>query len=257
MDPEAGWLKLVSAGIIPVLLELFDSLDTDVQYYGVSILASVTRSGKSVPLPSSDSLRYPVLDVYRQQLAKGEPRLVEILVQYMDSSSPKVQSEAARTLRNLTSSSEYQLSMFRISCSRPTTAYPSFKLEIVKAGGLNPLLRLLQSPHPDSIDAAVSLVLDLTDRATHRSLVIKAGFLQPLVKLLSFKGHENVHLCAAQILSKLAASPENRRDIFNAGAVQSIKELVLEVPVRIQIEMTRCIKYLSKSGMHSPFHRLP
>ena len=101
--------KLVDAGIIPVLVELFDSLDIDVQYYSISILASITRGGKSIPLPPPNSLRYPVADLNRKELTRSEPRLVEILVQYMDSSSLKVQSEAARALAGLALDGECQV----------------------------------------------------------------------------------------------------------------------------------------------------
>ena len=139
-----------------------------------------------------------------------------------------------------------------ISCSRPTT--DTYKLEIVKAGGLNPLLRLLQSPDRKLIDHAVLCVSNLAFQPTNRSPIIEAGFLQPVVKLLSFKHHENIPFNAARILRNLAASPENRRDIVNAGAVQLIRELVLQVSVRIQIQMTCCIENLSLSGMDLPFN---
>ena len=141
-----------------------------------------------------------------------------------------------------------------ISCSPSTT--DNYGLEIVKADGLNPLLRLLQSPGHDLIYNAASCVLNLTLQPTNRSLIIEAGFLQPVVKLLSFKDHENIQSRAAKGLRNLAASPENRWDIVNAGAVQSIKELVLQVPMSIQIQMTSCIEYLSYSGMHSSFDHL-
>ena len=91
----------MDAGVLPVLVELFDSLDTDVQYYSISILASIARHGKNILLPSSNSLRYPVLGMNREELARSEPRLVETLVQHMNSSSLKVQSRAACTLGNL------------------------------------------------------------------------------------------------------------------------------------------------------------
>ena len=142
-----------------------------------------------------------------------------------------------------------------ISCSPPTTE--NYQLKIVKAGGLNPLLRLLRSPGRDSIDAAVSCVKILALEPTNRSPIIEAGFLEPVVKLLSFKDHEKIPSDAAKLLRNLAESPENRREIVNAGAVRSIKKLVLRVPVSIQIEMTQCIKYLSESGMHSPINLLP
>ena len=141
-----------------------------------------------------------------------------------------------------------------IFCSPPTTE--NYRLEIVKTGGLNPLLRLLQSPDCNSVDNAVSCVINLALQPTNGSRIIEAGFLQPLLKLLSFQDHEKIPLRTARILHKLAESPENRRAIVNAGAVQLIKELVLQVPVGIQIPMTLCIANLSNSGMDPPFNRL-
>ena len=47
----------MDAGIIPVLVELFDSLDTDVLYYSISTLANIALDGKNIVLLSSSSLR--------------------------------------------------------------------------------------------------------------------------------------------------------------------------------------------------------
>ena len=142
-----------------------------------------------------------------------------------------------------------------IFCSPPTTE--NYQWEIVKANGLNPLLRLLQSPYLDSISAAVSCVFNLTLRPASDSPIIEAGFLRPLVNLLAFKDSEEVQLNAAKVLGNFSASTEkNKWAIVNAGAVQSIKELVAEAPASIQIEMTRCIKNLSHSCMRSPFDSL-
>ena len=142
-----------------------------------------------------------------------------------------------------------------IYCSSPTTE--NYQLEIVKSNGLDPLLRLLRSPDPDSIFSAVSCVFNLTFQCTNDSPIIKAGFLQPLVALLAFKDNEKTQLCAARALCTLAVRPGmNGGAVVDAGTVQSIKELVLETPVRIQIEMTHCIENLSRSGMHLPSDRL-
>ena len=130
-------------------------------------------------------------------------------------------------------------------------------MEIVKANGLNPLLRILQSPDHDAILTAVSCIVNLTLQPTNDSPIIEAGFLQPLVALLAFKDNEGTQLYAAGALSNLAASSVmNKRAVVDAGAVQSIKELILEVSVNIQLEMTACIRNLSHSGMHSLFNRL-
>ena len=141
-----------------------------------------------------------------------------------------------------------------ISYSPPTTE--NYRSEIIKANGLNPLLRLLQSPDPGSIFAAVSCVCYLTLQPPDNSPIIEAGFLQPLVNLLSFKGDGDTPWYAAKTLDNLAANPKNRWEIFNAGAVQSIKELVFESPVGVQIRMICCIERLSLSGTDLPPSRL-
>ena len=126
-------------------------------------------------------------------------------------------------------------------------------MEIVKAGGLNPLLRLLQSPDHDSVYAAASCVSFLAAQHANGSPIIEAGFLQPLVNLMSLKDNERPQSRAARALRNLAGYPENGQEIVNAGAVQSVKELVLKSPVKVQINMTGCIRYLSRSGMDRPF----
>ena len=73
--------------------------------------------------------------------------------------------------------------------------------------------------------------------------------MQPLINLLSFKDNEEVQCHAISTLRNLAASSEkNKLEIVKAGAVQSIKELVLEVPMNVQSEMTACIAVLALSG---------
>ena len=103
----------MDAGILPVLIELIASLDTDVQYYSIDILGEIAHDGKNILLPSSDSLRYPVLDMNRKELARSEPRLVETLVQHMNSSHLKVQSRAACALGWLALDGGCQLSTSR------------------------------------------------------------------------------------------------------------------------------------------------
>jgi len=82
----------------------------------------------------------------------------------------------------------------------------------------------------------------------NESPIIESGFLQPLINLLSFKENEEVQCHAISTLRNLAASSEkNKTAIVKAGAVQSIKELVLEVPMNVQSEMTACVAVLALS----------
>jgi len=123
-----------------------------------------------------------------------------------------------------------------------------YQLEIVKADGLNSLLRLLQSTYLPLILSSAACVRNVSIHPQNESPIIESGFLQPLINLLSFKDNEEVQCHAISTLRNLAASSEkNKLAIVKAGAVQSIKELVLEVPMNVQSEMTACVAVLALS----------
>ena len=163
----------------------------------------------------------------RQRLAQTEGRLVQSLVQLMDSSSPKVQCQAALALRNLASDERYQI-------------------EIVKSKGLPPLLRLLQSSYLPLILSAVACIRNISIHPLNESPIIEAGFLRPLVDLLGSVENEEIQCHAISTLRNLAASSDrNKQLVLEAGAVQKCKELVLRVPIVVQSEMTAAIAVLA------------
>ncbi|KAK1220035.1 Vacuolar protein 8 [Marasmius sp. AFHP31] len=204
--------QLVNAGAIPVLVSLLNSPDTDVQYYCTTALSNIAVDGAN-----------------RKKLAQSEPKLVTSLVALMESTSLKVQCQAALALRNLASDEKYQL-------------------EIVRADGLSSLLRLLQSAYLPLILSSAACVRNVSIHPQNESPIIESGFLQPLINLLSFKDNEEVQCHAISTLRNLAASSEkNKTAIVKAGAVESIKDLVLEVPMNVQSEMTACVAVLALS----------
>ncbi|KAL7421643.1 Vacuolar protein 8 [Cryptotrichosporon argae] len=209
--------QLVNAGAIPVLVSLLNSPDTDVQYYCTTALSNIAVDATN-----------------RKKLASTEPKLVQSLVALMDSQSLKVQCQAALALRNLASDEKYQL-------------------EIVKADGLKPLLRLLHSSYLPLILSAAACVRNVSIHPTNESPIIDSGFLQPLIDLLSFDENEEVQCHAISTLRNLAASSErNKGAIVEAGAVARIKDLVLQVPVAVQSEMTACVAVLALSDDLKP-----
>lgn len=184
----------------------------------------------------------------RKKLAQSEPKLVQNLVQLMDSSSLKVQCQAALALRNLASDGGFKFLPFEYKWFIFDSE--KYQLEIVKADGLTPLLRLLQSTYLPLILSAAACARNVSIHPMNESPIIEAGFLQPLINLLAFKDNEEVQCHAISTLRNLAASSEkNKWAIVKAGAVQSIKELVLEVPMNVQSEMTACVAVLALSGM--------
>lgn len=202
----------MNAGAIPVLVQLLSSSDVDVQYYCTTALSNIAVDAGN-----------------RKRLAQTESRLVQSLVHLMDSSSPKVQCQAALALRNLASDEKYQL-------------------EIVRARGLTPLLRLLQSSYLPLILSAVACIRNISIHPLNESPIIEAGFLRPLVELLGSTDNEEIQCHAISTLRNLAASSDrNKQLVLEAGAVQKCKQLVLEVPLSVQSEMTAAIAVLALS----------
>lgn len=204
--------QLVNAGAIPVLVQLLSSHDVDVQYYCTTALSNIAVDQSN-----------------RQKLASSETRLIHSLVQLMDSTAPKVQCQAALALRNLASDEKYQL-------------------EIVKARGLTPLLRLLSSSYLPLILSAVACIRNISIHPQNESPIIEAGFLKPLVDLLGSTDNEEIQCHSISTLRNLAASSDrNKQLVLEAGAVQKCKELVLDLPVSVQSEMTAAIAVLALS----------
>ncbi|MCO5610568.1 hypothetical protein L7F22_064807 [Adiantum nelumboides] len=204
--------QLVNAGAIPVLVGLLGSSDTDVQYYCTTALSNIAVDGSN-----------------RKKLAQTEPKLVQNLIGLMESSSLKVQCQSALALRNLASDEKYQT-------------------EIVRSGGLPPLLRLLRSSFLPLILSAAACVRNVSIHPLNESPIIDAGFLHPLIDLLSHEDNEEIQCHAISTLRNLAASSErNKTAIVEAGAVERIKELVLTVPLSVQSEMTACAAVLALS----------
>ncbi|KAF1822148.1 ARM repeat-containing protein [Dissoconium aciculare CBS 342.82] len=209
--------QLVSAGAIPVLVKLLSSQDTDVQYYCTTALSNIAVDSTN-----------------RKRLAQSEPRLVQSLVQLMKGQAPKVQCQAALALRNLASDEKYQL-------------------DIVRAGGLPPLLQLLQSSYLPLILSAVACIRNISIHPMNESPIIDAGFLRPLVDLLGSTDNEEIQCHAISTLRNLAASSDkNKQLVLQAGAVQKCKELVLNVPLSVQSEMTAAIAVLALSDELKP-----
>lgn len=157
----------------------------------------------------------------------------------------------------LTKSCERRLAPFASRCCPSKLIIPSYtpekyQVDIVKADGLPPLLRLLNSTYLPLILSAAACVRNVSIHPLNESPIIEAGFLHPLIELLSFEENEEVQCHAISTLRNLAASSEkNKGQIVQAGAVQKIKDLVLSVPLNVQSEMTACVAVLALSGEHA------
>lgn len=201
--------ELVNAGAVPVLVLLLSNEDADVQYYCTTALSNIA-----------------VDEMNRKKLATTEPKLVAQLVNLMDLPSPRVQCQATLALRNLASDSGYQV-------------------DIVRAGGLPHLVQLLTCTHQPLVLAAVACIRNISIHPLNEALIIDAGFLKPLVGLLD-NDLEEIQCHAVSTLRNLAASSErNRLALLAAGAVDKCKELVLKVPLLVQLEILACFAILA------------
>jgi vacuolar protein 8 len=123
-----------------------------------------------------------------------------------------------------------------------------YQLDIVRANGLHPLLRLLQSSYLPLILSAVACIRNISIHPLNESPIIEANFLKPLVDLLGSTDNEEIQCHAISTLRNLAASSDrNKALVLEAGAVQKCKQLVLDVPVTVQSEMTAAIAVLALS----------
>lgn len=207
----------MNAGAIPILISLLSSHDADVQYYCTTALSNIAVDAGN-----------------RRKLAQSDTRLVQYLIQLMDTKSLKVQCQAALALRNLASDEKYQL-------------------EIVQSKGLGPLLRLLKSSFLPLILSSVACIRNISIHPANESPIIDQGFVNPLIELLSYDDNEEIQCHAISTLRNLAASSErNKRAIVEAGAVERIKHLIHQVPVSVKTEMTAAIAVLALSDDLKP-----
>ena len=82
----------------------------------------------------------------------------------------------------------------------------------------------------------------------NESPIIEANFLKPLVDLLGSTDNEEIQCHAISTLRIWPLAQTGTRHLFwDAGAVQKCKQLVLDVPVTVQSEMTAAIAVLALS----------
>lgn len=111
-----------------------------------------------------------------------------------------------------------------------------------------PLLRLLKTTFLPLILSSAACVRNVSIHPDNESPIIQADFLIPLIDLLAYDENEEIQCHAISTLRNLAASSEsNKAAIVKAGAVERIKELVLQVPLSVQSEMTACMAVLGLS----------
>jgi vacuolar protein 8 len=111
----------------------------------------------------------------------------------------------------------------------------------------------LQSSYLPLILSAVACIRNISIHPANESPIIDAGFLRPLVDLLGSTDNDEIQCHAISTLRNLAASSDkNKQLVLEAGAVQKCKQLVLNVRLSVQSEMTAAIAVLALSEELKP-----
>lgn len=187
---------------------------------------------------------------------------LEPLIRLMLSPNVEVQCNAVGCVTNLATHGEASqpgLDSFVTLMLPPALALRNlasdekYQIEIVRFNGLPPLLRLLRSNFLPFILSAAAYVRNVSIHPLNEHSIVDAGFLPNLIDLLSHQDNGEIQCHAISTLRNLAASSErNKAAIVEAGAVERIKELVLNVPHSVQSEMTACAAVLALSENLKP-----
>lgn len=193
------------------------------------------------------------------------------LILLLNSSSSKVQCQAALALRNLASDEFFQLMIAQHPHGLPKllqmlsedafflTQQPSFSN--VNTASTDKATAIPTAEHSAQLTvAAVACIRNISIHPSNESRLIDAQFLAPLVKLLIHPSEE-VQGHAISTLRNLAAGNEeegkdrerisgNKLKIVESGAVEMIQTVLAEEGVGWPIlsEMTACLAVLSLSG---------
>ena len=232
---EENKAKIARSGALSPLTRLAKSKDARVQRNATGALLNMTHS-----------------DENRRELVLAGA--IPVLVQLLASPDVDVQYYCTTALSNIAVDAGTRR---RLAATEPrrvpalvalTASDEKYQLETVRARGLPPLLRLLQSSYLPLVLSAVACIRNISIHPANEAPIIEAGFLRPLVALLGAGEPEEVQCHAISTLRNLAASSDrNKQLVLEAGAVQKCRQLVLQVPVSVQSEMTAAIAVLALS----------
>lgn len=247
--------------LVANLIALMDSPSLKVQCQAALALRNLASDGEYPSLACSGAVQYDGRGGLssRRAAARSSECVGELTLPRPSSPSPH--HFAPRVTNNASPS---PLS----SHNPPPARAEKYQVEIVKNGGLPALLRLLRSSFLPLVLSAAACVRNVSIHPANESPIIESGFLAPLIDLLAYDENEEVQVRPVELprvrladpsspaqchaistLRNLAASSEsNKRALVDAGAAERIRDLVLQVPVAVQSEMTACAAVLGLSG---------
>lgn len=100
------------------------------------------------------------------------------------------------------------------------------KLKIVRLGGLEPLMRQMQSSNVEVQCNAVGCITNLATHEENKSAIARSGALGPLTRLAKSTKDVRVQRNATGALLNMTHSEDNRRELVTAGAIPVLVSLL-------------------------------
>ena len=200
-----------------------------------------------------------------------EEGALPVVISLAQSSSVRIQKQAARVLFNLASSPSIRdeivkqegVSPLVILCESSDTSVQrnaigaianialsdEHKESIVDHDGIPILTQLLHSSsRKPAVQRQVARALfTLSARCSIRAVIIRSGALSPMIRLLKSKDIAT-HFPAAGFIANLSVEADYCMDIVSSGALPPLLSLISSVSIKVQQQATRAIYYISTNS---------
>ncbi|KAF9403586.1 Vacuolar protein 8 [Mortierella sp. AD011] len=195
-EPLGNRQRMVNAGTAPVLISILRNLRDDLR---VDCLTT---------------LNYIEFDLTNFDASPKD--LVETLVVMSRSTTPKGEQEISAAFQFL-------------------AEFGIFRREIVRCQGLDCLRCLLSSVDQKTIAKSLACINAISNQPEHKLQLINGGFLNRLSELLAYSEMEEIQCKAVSTLFRLVHNNQpGGAAILNAGVVERVRELFLDVPAEVQ-----------------------
>ncbi|KAG0308053.1 Vacuolar protein 8 [Dissophora globulifera] len=166
---------------------------------------------------------------------------VPSLIRLLGPGTPEnIQQQCAEALCNI---SYDDIGRERLLKSKSTLV--NFLGDLVKEGGIPPLLRLLDSDTQSAILSPICCLYNISVDPKNRALFAQPRIIKRLIDLQTRFKDEQINDRAALMLSALSNNKENHKMIIEAGAVERFYSSISSVSKQNQIQMTTLICQLS------------
>ncbi|KAG0295832.1 Vacuolar protein 8 [Dissophora globulifera] len=202
---------VVNSGAVPFLIGLLDSSkEPEMQQLCAKVIWNISFN-----------------DIGREQLLKSNTKLVTALMKLTSSTNALLQLAATEILSFL--------------CMEQ-----SFQIELIKEGGIPPLLRLLESDDQLAVRLPMFCLYTIFRDSQDRTIFAKPKIIKLLIDLTRFKDEDEMDPAnlAIFMLLCLVKHREYHKMIVDAGVFERFYSSVSNVSEKIQIQMTSLIYQL-------------